>query len=134
DRTVRVSIVVASTNVEGRGPRAEQHERAARGTVRGPRQEPARRARSPGEGGRPSGEGEGKMWDWLLSLDKGKGGLLQYFPRIQMEFDCEFAQIAASRLPQPVSDGVLGMVQPQLFEAATPLVTLASSSSSSCSS
>ncbi|CAK0810175.1 unnamed protein product [Prorocentrum cordatum] len=57
------------------------------------------------------------MWDWLLSLDKGKGGLLQYFPRIQMEFDCEFAQIAASRLPQPVSDGVLGMVQPQLFEA-----------------
>ncbi|CAK0810177.1 unnamed protein product [Prorocentrum cordatum] len=64
------------------------------------------------------------MWDWLLSLDKGKGGLLQYFPRIQMEFDCEFAQIAASRLPQPVSDGVLGMVQPQLFEAATPLVSL----------
>lgn len=65
----------------------------------------------------PNDANEQAMWDWLESLDGGRGTLLQYFGAIKTEFDADFTQISAARLPEPMSAGTLGSIEPTFFEA-----------------
>lgn len=60
---------------------------------------------------------EQRAWDWLKSLDSGKGALLRYFPALRDQFDCAFAQLSAAKLEKPISSGKLGYVEPSVFEA-----------------
>lgn len=53
---------------------------------------------------------------WLRSLDDGHGCLLSYMDAIRREFECDFSQVAAARLSEPISSGVLGIVDPSFFE------------------
>lgn len=64
----------------------------------------------------PEGEGEQRVWDWLFELDSGRGSLLRYFGAIRTEFDADFSQIAAARLPTPITPGTLGSIEPSFFE------------------
>lgn len=65
---------------------------------------------------RPEGPDDAKVWEWLSSLDNGKGNLLQYFGPIKSEFDGDLLQLAAAKLETPVAPGVLGSVEPTFFE------------------
>lgn len=65
----------------------------------------------------PQGEGELAAYEWLKSLDGGRGSLLRYFEVLRDEFECDFAQLAAARLEKPVSPGALGHLEPSFFEA-----------------
>eukprot|EP00747_Dinoflagellata_sp_TGD_P180767 gnl/TRDRNA2_/TRDRNA2_33794_c0_seq1.p1 gnl/TRDRNA2_/TRDRNA2_33794_c0~~gnl/TRDRNA2_/TRDRNA2_33794_c0_seq1.p1 ORF type:complete len:715 (+),score=92.32 gnl/TRDRNA2_/TRDRNA2_33794_c0_seq1:35-2146(+) len=56
------------------------------------------------------------LWEWLSSLDRGVGALLQYFEVIRQEFEADFTQIAAARLPEPISPGTIGSIDPTFFE------------------
>eukprot|EP00930_Biecheleria_cincta_P105335 TRINITY_DN979_c0_g1_i1.p1 TRINITY_DN979_c0_g1~~TRINITY_DN979_c0_g1_i1.p1 ORF type:complete len:998 (+),score=184.85 TRINITY_DN979_c0_g1_i1:199-3192(+) len=58
-----------------------------------------------------------KLWEWLMKLDGGKSTLLRYFPALRDEFDCDFAQLAASRLDKPISSGSVGCIEPTFFHA-----------------
>merc|ERR1712232_1044751 len=64
----------------------------------------------------PQTEEEKPVWNWLKNLDHGRGALLEYFDVIRREFDADFAQIAAARLPTPISPGTLGSIDPSFFE------------------
>eukprot|EP00927_Polykrikos_kofoidii_P057640 TRINITY_DN5179_c0_g1_i2.p1 TRINITY_DN5179_c0_g1~~TRINITY_DN5179_c0_g1_i2.p1 ORF type:complete len:1063 (+),score=265.08 TRINITY_DN5179_c0_g1_i2:46-3234(+) len=64
----------------------------------------------------PQNENEEKVWDWLNGLDNGRGALLQYFDVLRNEFDADFSQIGAARLPSPTSSGILQALDPSFFE------------------
>merc|ERR1740121_1905840 len=53
---------------------------------------------------------------WLLGLDKGEGALLQYFDKLQAEFDGDLVQVAAVR--RDVTDGqsAIDAVDPIFWE------------------
>ena len=58
------------------------------------------------------------MYEWLQGLDNGRGAMLQYFEVTKTEFESDFSQIAASRLPEPISPGSVGRKDPSFWEAA----------------
>jgi len=65
---------------------------------------------------RPGGDSEQRVWEWLESLDGGRGSMLQYFEAVKNEFDADFSQLAAARLAQPIAAGTLGCIEPSFFE------------------
>lgn len=65
----------------------------------------------------PRGDVETEALSWLRSLDGNKGTLLRYFTGFRDEFDCDFSQLAAARLDDPVAEGILGQIEPSIFDA-----------------
>eukprot|EP00928_Gymnodinium_smaydae_P045146 TRINITY_DN30136_c0_g1_i1.p1 TRINITY_DN30136_c0_g1~~TRINITY_DN30136_c0_g1_i1.p1 ORF type:complete len:957 (-),score=244.87 TRINITY_DN30136_c0_g1_i1:294-2864(-) len=61
-------------------------------------------------------EDEQKVYEWLRSLDNGRGALLEYYDVLRREFDSDFSQIMAAKLPTPFSPGTLGSIDPSFFE------------------
>lgn len=66
---------------------------------------------------RPAGERERVLYDWLLEQDGGRGAMLRYFDPLMLEFDGDFAQIAAAKLSRPIAPGVVGFIDPTFWEA-----------------
>eukprot|EP00928_Gymnodinium_smaydae_P072577 TRINITY_DN55917_c0_g1_i1.p1 TRINITY_DN55917_c0_g1~~TRINITY_DN55917_c0_g1_i1.p1 ORF type:complete len:686 (+),score=187.35 TRINITY_DN55917_c0_g1_i1:155-2212(+) len=65
----------------------------------------------------PAGSMEAELYEWLRKQDSGKGALLRYFDKIRSEFDCDFSQIAAAKLADPISPGAIGLIDPTFWEA-----------------
>ena len=65
----------------------------------------------------PTSEKEQAMWDWLKSLDHGRGALLDYFEKLRDEFDADFSHVLAAKLPVPLKSGSLGAIDPAFFAA-----------------
>lgn len=57
-----------------------------------------------------------RMREWLEGLDNGKGAFLSYLEVINDEFDCDFAQLRALVLVTPCAAGLLGTIDPCLWE------------------
>ncbi|CAK0902781.1 unnamed protein product, partial [Prorocentrum cordatum] len=64
----------------------------------------------------PEGSKERALQDWLRELDGGKGALLRYFEPMQQEFDADFEQIAAVKLPAKAGQGALASIDPCFWE------------------
>lgn len=68
--------------------------------------------------GGPGNDRELELWEWLKALDNGRGSCLQYFAALKTEFDSDFVQIRAARLPSANSNfGVLACIDPFFFDA-----------------
>lgn len=59
---------------------------------------------------------EDQMRDWLRGLDNGKGNMLRYFDAIKAEFDSDFMQLCELKLPDPVSPGIIGKINPLFWD------------------
>jgi len=65
------------------------------------------------------GSPEHALQRWLEDIDGKQGAFMRYFDVLQNEFDCDFSQICAVKLPAPVTQGsIVGCIDPSFWEIA----------------
>merc|ERR1711924_479676 len=60
---------------------------------------------------------ESDFKDWLMSLDGGKGALLQYMDSFSTEFDAELVQLCAAWRGQSCGQSLVECIDPNLWSA-----------------
>eukprot|EP00747_Dinoflagellata_sp_TGD_P070859 gnl/TRDRNA2_/TRDRNA2_156780_c0_seq1.p1 gnl/TRDRNA2_/TRDRNA2_156780_c0~~gnl/TRDRNA2_/TRDRNA2_156780_c0_seq1.p1 ORF type:complete len:643 (+),score=116.09 gnl/TRDRNA2_/TRDRNA2_156780_c0_seq1:2-1930(+) len=76
----------------------------------------ARDGSGPAAAGTSDGDREQTLWNWLEDVDNKKGKFLCYYDALKSEFDCDFSQICAAILSEPVGPGALGKIDPSFWE------------------